>query len=112
MSRSLSHIRSGEEQSFEWTSSCGAVISNYTVPMARGWESKSVEAQQSEAAQPTGPPKPLLTSQQKANLQKKEGLMLQRSRVAQQLESATNPQYQKMLQAALADLDSRISVLG
>jgi len=38
--------------------------------------------------------------------------MLQRSRVAQQLASATNPQYQKMLQAALADLDSRISVLG
>lgn len=85
---------------------------NYTVAMARGWESKSVEAQQSEAAQETGPPKPLLTPHQRANLKKKEGLMLQRKRVAQQLESASNPQYQKMLQAALADLDARISALA
>lgn len=94
------------------TRCCRAANSNYTVRMARGWESKSVEAQQSEAAQETGPLKPLLTPQQKANLQKKEGLMLQRRRVAQQLESATNPQYQKMLQAALADLEARISALA
>jgi hypothetical protein len=80
--------------------------------MARGWESKSVEAQQSEAAQEAGPPKPLLTPEDKAKLQKREGLLLQRKRVAQQLESATNPQYQKMLQAALADLAARISELA
>ena len=80
--------------------------------MARGWESKSVEAQQSEAAQEAGPPKPLLTQEEKAKLQKREGLLLQRRRVAQQLQGVAHPQYRKMLEEALGDLDARIGALA
>lgn len=80
--------------------------------MARGWESKSVEAQQSEAEQSSGPPKPLLSPEQRVNLQKKQGLLLQRKRVAEQLAAVTNPQYRKMLEGALADLEARIAELA
>jgi ribosomal protein L20 len=79
--------------------------------MARGWESKSVEQQQ-DAAQ----------SQQKdgngANPQRAEhmralrGLELSRSRVLHQLENASNPRHREMLQAALADLERKISEIN
>lgn len=78
--------------------------------MARGWESKAVEAQQAEAAE--GPaPKLQLSPEDKLKLQKREGLLLHRKRVAQQLEGAQNEQYRRMLQQALADLDQKILTL-
>lgn len=80
--------------------------------MARGWESKSVEAQQSEAAQEAAPRKPLLSAEDRAKLKKQEGLLLQRRRVAEQLESASNASYRKMLEHALADLDGKLSALN
>lgn len=78
--------------------------------MARGWESKAVEAQQAEASEPSTP-RPQLSPEDKLKLQKREGLLLQRKRVAQQLERAQNEQYRHMLQQALADLDQRILAL-
>lgn len=80
--------------------------------MARGWESKSVEAQQAEASQSKLPRKPPLSPEQKRKLQKTEGLLLERKRVLQQLEGAVNDRYRTMLQGALADLDRKIAELG
>ncbi len=80
--------------------------------MARGWESKSVEAQQSEALQEGPQSAPPLTADQKTNLHKKQGLLLDRKRVTQQLENARNPQYRAMLESALAELDRRIAQLN
>ena len=77
--------------------------------MARGWESKSVEEQQSEAraAAPAG--RRLRTPEEVASEEKRYALKLSRSRVVQQLESTQNPSYRRMLEAALADLDRQLS---
>jgi hypothetical protein len=81
--------------------------------MARGWESKDVEAQVEETAAPTpksGPstktPEQLLREHQQHDLQ------LSRIRIVHDLESATHPQHRKSLEAALAHLDKKISELN
>jgi hypothetical protein len=75
--------------------------------MARGWESKSVEQQQEEAssAKTRGAP---LTPEQAAAKTRRQGLLLSRQRVLQQLEAASNPRHRQMLEAALADLDVQL----
>lgn len=80
--------------------------------MARGWESKAIEAQQAEATEARSPRKPLLTAEQKVKLQKKESLLLNRRRIVEQLESASHPQYRTMLQDALAELDRKLVSLA
>lgn len=80
--------------------------------MARGWESKSVEQQQAEATAPSSKPRARLTPEQLANQRRKQGLLLSRQRVLQQLESAQNPNHRKMLETALADLDAQLAQLG
>ena len=78
--------------------------------MARGWESKSVEAQQAEAAQ-NSEPGPKLTPAQAAREREKEGLRLSRKRILQQISTSQNPRYQKLLQDALAELDDKLGKL-
>lgn len=85
---------------------------NIMFGMARGWESKAVEAQQAEAAESRSPLKPPLTPEEKLKSHKKEGLLLDRKRIVEQLESATHPRYRVMLQDALAELDRKIIGLG
>jgi hypothetical protein len=79
--------------------------------MARGWESKSVEAQQEQAAEKsaTGP---RLTPEEQQRQRQKEGLILSRKRIAGQLASAQNPRYQELLTQSLAELDARIADLS
>ena len=78
--------------------------------MARGWESKSVEAQidmaehvRSAVLQVKHDPKQLDLIRQK------ESLLLSRTRVLHELESAQNPRYKAMMTKALADLDAKLS---
>ena len=80
--------------------------------MARGWESKSVEEQQSQAASMSSRPRPALSPEQLASERRKHGLILSRQRVIQQLEAAHNPNHRKMLENALADLDAQLTQLG
>lgn len=80
--------------------------------MARGWESKSVEQQQAEATNPTDKTRRRLTPEQLAIQRSKQGLLLSRHRVLQQLEAAENPNHRKMLENALSDLDFQIAQLG
>jgi len=80
--------------------------------VARGWESKSVEQQQDEASSASRKVGPVLTPEQLARQREKQGLMLSRQRILQQLEAAHSPRHREMLQAALLDLDARISRLG
>ncbi len=70
-----------------------------------------MELQQSEAAQSPSLPKAALTEEQKSAQRQKQGLLLSRNRVAQQLESAHNPNHRSMLERALADLDAQIAAL-
>jgi hypothetical protein len=79
--------------------------------MARGWESKSVEAQIDEAevhlrsAVLKKSPNPEMLE----IIRKKENILLSRTRVLRELESAQNPRYKAVLTKALADLEAQLS---
>ena len=78
--------------------------------MARGWESKSVEAQIDMAqAERAVPQRKKLTPKTLEVLRKKEGILLSRTRVVRELETAQNPRYKVVLIKALADLDAQLS---
>lgn len=79
--------------------------------MARGWESKSVEAQQSEAAEKSRTPRAKLTPEQAAHSREKEGLHLARQRLLQQIDASADPRYKHVLELSLAELDERIRKL-
>jgi hypothetical protein len=80
--------------------------------MARGWESKSIEEQQSEAISAKVASNPRLTSEQADRKRSKDGLELRRKAVLQQMQVARNPQHRKMLEAALADLELKLAELS
>ncbi len=80
--------------------------------MARGWESKSVEEQQSQSRESSTPSHPFLSAEQAALHRKREGLLLSRKQVVGQLRSATHPLRRQMLEAALADLDRLLANLA
>jgi hypothetical protein len=78
--------------------------------MARGWESKSVEAQQDEAARDRVR-RPALTEAQRASAQHRVALELARARALADLERATSPHHRQMLEQALAALDALLDAL-
>jgi hypothetical protein len=77
--------------------------------MARGWESKSVEQQQEEMAEHRKAAGPVLTPEQRERERKRQGLLLSRKRLVQQLEVAQNPRHQQMLRQAIAELEKQLS---
>ncbi len=85
--------------------------------MARGWESKDVEAQVETQVREKKVPtdsqgRPQKTPEQlKRELDRKD-LELSRTRIVNDLETATNPHFRKSLEAALAHLDKKISDLS
>jgi len=76
--------------------------------MARGWESKSVEAQQAEAIDKAPQRRPPMSPEAAARWREKESLRLSRQRVLEQLKVSTNPRLRKMLQDSLTDLDEKL----
>ena len=76
--------------------------------MARGWESKSVEAQQSEPP-PTG--KGAKTAEERERKAKRESLELSRTRIRRELETATSEVHRAALQNALTFLDGELAKL-
>jgi len=82
--------------------------------MARGWESKSVEAQIDAAEQHhrsavlNRKPDPEKLNQ----IRQKETLLLSRTHVLHQLTTAQNPRYKAVLNKALADLDAKLSTIS
>ena len=84
----------------------------YNENMARGWESKSVEAQIDMAnAIGAAAPARSLTPAALEQLRKRESLTLSRTRVVRELESAQNPRYKAVLGKALSDLDAQLKTL-
>ena len=79
--------------------------------MARGWESKSVEAQQAEATEEKQRPRTRMSPEQAERHRRIEGLELSRRRVRQQLAAATDPRHRQILELALAELDGQINAL-
>jgi hypothetical protein len=79
--------------------------------MARGWESKSVEAQIESAASRNDAAQQELTPEQIEMLRAKENLEMSRTRVTRELESSSNPRYREILRKALADLEGKLTRL-
>lgn len=84
--------------------------------MARGWESKSVEAQQDLAKQEQlrpdeAPPKKGESTDELARRDRITALSLSRSRTLDQLETAANANYRQTLLRALNAIDSELDAL-
>jgi vacuolar-type H+-ATPase subunit E/Vma4 len=80
--------------------------------MARGWESKSVESQMEMAEERLAQQKLAKLSADQVDLrQKRESLLLTRSRVVHDLDGAQNERYKVNLRAALAHVDEKLAEL-
>src|SRR6202521_5504390 len=77
--------------------------------MARGWESKSVEQQQEEMSEPRKTVRAPVSSDEQQRNRKREGLLLSRKRLTQQLHAAGTPRHRQMLEQAIAELDRQLS---
>jgi len=80
--------------------------------MARGWESKSVEAQIESANRQRGEVKVRLTPEQMEVQRKRESLLLHRTRVLADLEKCSDERYRKTLGDGLAFLEQQLNALG
>jgi len=78
--------------------------------MARGWESKSVEAQieESESAVTNQTGQKSLSSEEVHGRIKRNNLLLSRKRILQELASSNNDRYAELLRRSLAELDGQL----
>lgn len=80
--------------------------------MARGWESKDVESQISGARATTGHRNPHdLTAVERERINKRTSLMLDRSRVTSELNTARNERFRLQLRAELEFIDRQLAAL-
>jgi hypothetical protein len=75
--------------------------------MARGWESKAVEAQQEEAVRAGKATRPE-TAEERERGARRRTLELARARATADLGRATTAAHREMLRRAIADLDDRL----
>jgi hypothetical protein len=80
--------------------------------VARGWESKSVEAQIEEGNEKPREEVAETTADARLRQQKIESLKLSRSRVLQQLERARHPAHREMLMKGLQAIEQDIDKLA
>lgn len=80
--------------------------------MARGWESKSVESQIESARERAAKREDQGTPEQQAAEKKRDGLLLQRTRMLQQIEVCRDERYRKTLSEGLAYLEKELTALG
>jgi hypothetical protein len=79
--------------------------------VARGWESKSIEEQQSayQGETKTGRTRP--TAEQAQQTRRRDGLELSRKRTLAQIQAASHASHRKMLEETLAELDRQLALL-
>ena len=79
--------------------------------MARGWESKSVEAQMEEAlVSSSGQPR--LSPQQIEAKQKRETLILTKKKLHADLERSSSERHKEMLQRAIEEVEKQLQAAG
>jgi hypothetical protein len=78
--------------------------------MARGWESKSIEAQQEEAAR-TPPKRPALSADDRQRADRRRTLELARARAADDLSRATAAPHKRLLECTIAALDEQLRAI-
>ena len=79
--------------------------------MARGWESKSVEAQIEQSNTEPSKPHPL-SADEVSVARRKADLILSRRRVLEQLARSSSERYSELLRRSLSDLDAQLAALG
>lgn len=80
--------------------------------MARGWESKSVEAQiESQSSNSSTANRVQLTPEQMEAQRQKQVLLLARKKIQSDLQSSRNPRHLEQLRSALAELEVRLGEL-
>ena len=79
--------------------------------MARGWESKAVEAQQEEAAA-SRTSRPAVDSADAARQSERATLLLARIHALANLQRACVPAHRAMLEQAIAELDRKLEGLN
>jgi len=79
--------------------------------MARGWESKSVEAQMEEA-EFASDAKLRLSPQELESKQKRETLELTRKKLQADLERATSERHRQMLNRSLEEIENQLGKLN
>ena len=84
-------------------------LSGRLTEMARGWESKAVEAQQDAAADRREPV--AVTAEDPVRKAQRATLMLARTRAMADLQLACAAAHRAMLEQAIADLDQRLAAL-
>ena len=81
--------------------------------MARGWESKSIEAQIESANERRAIHRVnLINTAQIETERKKDGLLLQRTRVLRDMEACSSDRYRKTLSDGLSYLEVQLTALG
>lgn len=80
--------------------------------MARGFESKAIEAQQEEAARGKSHNGHKMTADERAAVQRRRTLQLTRTRTERDLNRATAAAHRQMLEQALAALDRELKELS
>ncbi len=79
--------------------------------MARGFDSKFVEAQQEEASR-AKVVRPAMTPEEKERATRREALQLSRSRAVNDLERASAPAHRQMLERAISAIDAQLADLA
>jgi hypothetical protein len=82
----------------------------YDGPMARGWESKSVEAQQDEKAR-TAPAPRSWSLEQAQRADRRRTLEMTRARIVNDLGLATAEPHRRMLDDALVAIDQQLAAI-
>ena len=80
--------------------------------MARGWESKAVEAQIESAQERETRTARRLTPEQTAQEAKRDSLLLQRTRILRECKNCRDPRYRQTLSSGLEYLESQLTALG
>jgi len=86
---------------------------HHTFSMARGWESKSVEdqIQERESRTSESASHPKLTPEELQRRNKREGILMARTRTLTSLQTACGGRYRGHLEQVLADLDRQLADL-
>ena len=64
-----------------------------------------------DASENSGERRTQLTPEQQQKVRQRDGLLLSRARIAQQIEASQDPRYTELLQKTLSDLDAQIAKL-
>jgi hypothetical protein len=78
--------------------------------MSRGWESKSVEEQQAQAASPKPEGETVNRAEEAEQKRKRQALEMQRERILS--ERTSSPHRRSALELALADVEEKLAELG